>query len=733
MELKKFWNKAIEFYCTYNSTDKRFDTVFIAIAEESLERIKEKYIHNGSFSDVVVSTIERNIENIGGISKSYYYSIREVHKDLSKPAEYSFLRFSILVVGAFKQDDRPLRNYWGDFDTFLREKVISTIPAQQRSNYLKNIFENLTKYCLINHNKTFFQLNVFGDNHALVNVGKIKAHSIFQGSTLKKIKKSIYNLGYSDSHNIDDLTYNDIEEILKDSGLDRILELFRREDNDTKEIVFVCLKIWLQNWIPEQKEKVDLLEGRTSDVKPKLQIHRIWIVNGNNNIEIKFGFFLKSNLGEDNVFYLNKNKNIYVDVAWGIKINENRTLYIIENYVDNEDLNSNELVLNFKAISNIFLDKNEYALEKVPNRMYFIEQNEDCVTIKDNPVLLASKVELNDENIEFFHNCSIENQQELNFNLYRIKDSIRYNRFSFIKTSNLNIYPIGISDGRQGVKSYLSTFPIKIKYNNLSNGEIHIYYNNEIKKSIILSEASIKLDCEENIGRLASGNYSIKYFKERYENFPNGNDSIDFKIVESGIGDGRSELSINTIPTFEYHEFRRLKEINNIEDSFLILYDFNSNLKVEDKHTFFYFVKNNRDEWEIKPNEQCFFIQRLRKKPNNFEEIYFRYQKDFKYLSKNFVQYDYKVSFCERPKFIDLSFNLDDFYQRNEECRINTKVITTYCYYFRLEYLDDRLKKKYPSVKVGDVICVLSNKYDFQSENLIKLLNQEAFPFKKIK
>jgi hypothetical protein len=162
--------------------------------------------------------------------------------------------------------------------------------------------------------------------------------------------------------------------------------------------------------------------------------------------------------------------------------------------------------------------------------------------------------------------------------LYRIKDSIRYNRFSFIKTSNLNIYPIGISDGRQGVKSYLSTFPIKIKYNNLSNGEIHIYYNNEIKKKIILSEASVKLDCEENIGRLASGNYSIKYFKERYENFPNGNDSIDFKIVESGIGDGRSELSINTIPTFEYHEFRRLKEINNIEDSFLILYDFNSNL-----------------------------------------------------------------------------------------------------------------------------------------------------------
>ena len=66
MELKIFWNKAIEYYCTYKIKDSKeiFDTVFIAIAEESLERIKEKYIHNGSFSDVVVSRIERNIEKI---------------------------------------------------------------------------------------------------------------------------------------------------------------------------------------------------------------------------------------------------------------------------------------------------------------------------------------------------------------------------------------------------------------------------------------------------------------------------------------------------------------------------------------------------------------------------------------------------------------------------------------------------------------------------------------------
>jgi hypothetical protein len=603
MLLKEFWNKAIEYHCTFKKSDsiEVFDTVFIAVSEESLGKIKEKFIHNSSLSDDVVSVIERNIENVGGISNSYYSAVREVHNDLSNPAQYSFLRFSILVVGAFKQDDSPLRNYWGKFDNFLKEKGINTIPTQQRSQYLKNIFDNLSKYCLISHKKIFFQLNVFGDNHALVNVGKIKAHSIFQGSTLKKIKKSIYNLGYSDSHNIEDLTYNDIEEILNDSGLDRILQLFKRDD-DTKEIVFVCLKIWLKNWIPEQEEKIKLLNGRTSDVKPKLQIHRIWTIN-NSDIEIKHGFISRSNLGDDNIFYLNKNENVFVDVAWGIKLSEHRTLYIIENYVDSINLNTNELGFQFKACDSE-LNKSEYALEKIPNLMYFIEHIETRIKIQEYPILLASKVEVNDKNAEFFLKFNIKSRQGLTFNLYRIRDSLDSKGLSFIKTTNLDIYPIGISDGRSGMKSYLSSFPIKIRYNNLSNGEIHIYYNNEIIKKIALTEASVKLDCEENIGHLDSGIYSIKYFKERYVNFPNGNDSLDFEIVESGLGDRRSELSINTIPAFKYHEFRRLKEIDDIEDSFLIIYNSDSNIKISDIHAFFYFVKNNNDEWIIQPNKQ---------------------------------------------------------------------------------------------------------------------------------
>lgn len=257
MLLKEFWNKAIEHYCTFKRLDSTdaFDTVFIAVEENSLLKIKEKFINNGKLTAEVISIIDRNIESIGGVKESYYYAVKEVHNDLGNPAQYSFLRFSIFVLVAFKQDNRPLREYWNDFETLLKQNRIKIIPDNLRTLYLKNIFKNLTQYCYTKHNKTFFQLNIFGDNHNLVNVGKIKAHSIFQGSTLERFKKAIYNLGYSESHSIEDLTYNDISEILIESGLTRILNLFQRDD-DTKEIVFVCLKIWLKNWKPEQRKKL---------------------------------------------------------------------------------------------------------------------------------------------------------------------------------------------------------------------------------------------------------------------------------------------------------------------------------------------------------------------------------------------------------------------------------------------------------------------------------------------
>lgn len=737
MKLSQFWNKAIEFYCTYNNPSRlqKFDTVFISISEETLERVHEKYLQEGNLLIQDVELLNQNIESVGGILNSYYTAVRDIHNDFISPAQYSFLRFSILVVGAFKQDSNPLRNFWIDFDSFLRGKGIKIIPSNIRTVYLRSIITNLSKYCTINHGKTFFQANVFGDNHDLVNVGKIKAHSIFQGRSLVAIKKAIYALNYSDTHNVEDLTIEDIDKLLKASELTRILQLFQR-DNDTKEIILICLQIWLKNWLPNQEEKIQLLKGtRASEVKQKLQIKRIWEINNNNKIEIKFGFFIKSSLGDDNIYYLNKDKNVFVDVAWGIRQNENRILYFVENYSDKCDLNSNDFGYQFESCTTEN-NRLEYALEKIPHltKKIFLELSDNRIKIQENPIVFASKNEVEDNSVDFFYNFSIENHLELTFNLYRVKEKYDSQYFTFVKTNNLNIYPVGISDGRPGVKSFLSSFPIKIHFNNLSKGEIHVFNDNQIAiKTIELSHASKNFDCEEDIGKLDLGTYYIRYLndQQQYDNFISGDDFIKFEIVESGSGDSRNELITNTVPSFDYHEFRISKEIKNFEDSCLILHECNSELKFEDKHTYFYFDKNNNNEWIIKPNKQSFFIQRLTEKPRNFGEVYYKYHEELEYLSTNFKKYKYKISFCDNPETISLSFNLSDFYQRNEQCKINRDNISINCYYFKLEGLDNELKLKYPSVEVGDVIYVISNKFDSKPENFIKLLNQEVFPFKK--
>jgi hypothetical protein len=733
MELKEFWNKAIEFYCTYNDPKRLtyFETVFIAISEDSLERVKEKYIKEGGLLEEEIQVLKNKIENSGGVNDSYYTAIREVHNSLNYPEKYSFLRFSILVVGAFKLDKSALRNYWKDFNPFLESKDINVI--NNRTDYINKLIFNLGKLCNIRYKKTFFQLNIFGENSNIVNVGRIKAHSVFQGSTLKKIKKSIYNLGYSDSHNIADLTINDIKIILEDSNSERILNLFHR-DEETKEIVSVCLKIWLEIWIPNQKEKVELLEGKTPEIKSAVQIFRIWVISNENDIEIKYGFNLRSELGEDNVFYLNKNKNIYVDVAWGIKLNENRILYIVENYNNNVCLNENELGFNFNNCD-LELNKPEYALEKIPNRMYFIEQGKNNVKIQENPILLATKSIINNDKSIYFHKYKIRGQQDLVFNLYRIIDSFDYQAISFIKTTKLDIYPIGITDGRPGIKSFLSNFPIILKWDNLSKGQIHIFQDDEIFINVNLSEESNNLECSKDIGILKPGIYLIKYTYEttQYEIFINGKDSIDFEIVETGSKDRRKELKIDIHSIFNYHEFKTIKEIVNIENSCLILYDFDSYLKFKDAHTFFYFSKSEENEWYIERKKQYFFLQRLKEKLPGINEIYDNYRIDLRYLSKNFVNYKYKISYCKRSEIVDLNFNINDFYQSKGDHRIVENKIKMYCYYFKLEEMEDVLKNKYPDVNVGDVIYIISNKSEPKAEKLLKLLNQEVFPFKKIK
>ena len=733
MKLIKFWNKAIEHYCTNNrkDTDEIFETVFIAISEESLEKIKIKYIQFGKLKPLEIELSEKNIESSGGTIDSYYSAIKEVHNDLNRPEQYSFLRFSILVVGAFKQDDSPLRNFWKDFDPFILNKGISTI--NNRTEYLNRLILNLSKWCFIEHKKTFFQLNVFGENSTIVNVGRIKAHSVFQGRTLRNIKKSIYSLGYTDTHSIDDLSFDDVETIIKNSGETRILNLFNR-DYDAQEIVYVCLKIWLEKWTPSQEEKVQLLKGKVSLEKASLTIKRIWTINRENNqiIEIKFGFIYRTELGEEGLYYLNKDENVYIDTSWGIRLTDSRILYVIENYSSGINLNHNELDLKFKN-KQIDLSEEVYALEKIPNRNYFIEHQDKRVKIIDNPILLASKNEIINENADYFSEFKIQDQNNLKYKLYRIIGSLKYNFLSFIKTNSLNIFPIGISDGSSLTKSYLSSFPIKINYNNITKGEIHVLKNDDIIEEIDLNENSDKLGSEVSIGCLPEGTYKIKYFdNNEYLNFKNGHDFILFTIVDAGNKDRRVDLKSEIVNSFNYNEFRWFKPFESPEDSYVIYQNNEEDLCFKDKHTDFYFSKSNRGDWILRPNKDISYLQRILFNPSENQLKYSTWEIEMTYLSTQFIQYHYKIKFCERPNSLRLPFDINDFYQKNDSNRITNDYINADCYYYKLVQMDVQLMEKYPNVAIGDEIYVFSNKRENQQpENLLKLVNQEFFPFKK--
>ena len=736
MRLTEFWNKAIEYYCTLDRTDTKegFDTVFIAVSEEALERIKEKYISSTNLSEKEVKLANNNIESVGGTIDSYYSVIKEVHNDLNNPRKYSFLRFSILVVGAFKQDDSSLKNYWKDFDPFLKRKGITLINQNRRTDYLNKLIINLSKFCYLTHEKTFFQLNIFGKNSTIVNVGRIKAHSVFQGKTLRNIKKSIYSLGYSDSHSIDDLSFGDVEAIIKNSGETRILNLFNRDDDDAKEIVYVCLKIWLKKWEPSQEEKVQLLKGKVSLEKAPLSIKRIWAISRENNqiIEIKFGFIYRTEIGEEGLYYLNKDVNIYIDTSLGIRLSDSRILYVIENYTSGINLNNNELNLKFKN-RQIDLNEKVYALEKIPNTYYFIEHQDKRVKIIDNPILLASKNEIINENADYFSEFTIQNQHNLKFKLYRIIDSFKYSFLSFIKTNSINIFPIGISDGISSTKSYLSSFPIKINYNNITKGEIHLLENDIIVKEIQLDKIIDKLDTEVELGCLSPGKYKIKYLDDnKYLNFQNGHDFIPFTIVDAGTKDRRIDLKSETVNTFNYHEFGEFKTFESPEDSYIILQNNDEDLYFKDNHTDFYFSKSTRDDWIVRPNKDISYLQRTLFSPIKNELNYNSLIIDMVYLSTDFSQYQYKIKFCKRYDIYEFPLNFNDFYHKNDNNTIPYNAINVSCYYYKLVEKDEGITEKYPNVCIGDEIFILSNKQEHTfSENLLKLVNQEFFPFKK--
>ena len=327
----------------------------------------------------------------------------------------------------------------------------------------------------------------------------------------------------------------------------------------------------------------------------------------------------------------------------------------------------------------------------------------------------------------------------MTYYLHKVKSDFKTTHNSFIVIDNIDITLIGTGDGRSGKRSFLSDFEIRVHYGTLVNGTIEIVQNEEIKEINIEDiQADNNLLNEHSLGELKPGKYSIQYrdVNNNIATLSNGNKYIEFEMLPFGNRDERDDQNLQR-RNYHSSQFEKQKDFDNLEDKIVIFRDsFNNNkdeFQIQDQHLDFY-LKKEDEFWSIAPNRDITFLQCT---CNNYSKIeYYRfYSKPMEqtYLSTDHILYKYAFKYCEKPVNVQISFDLNKFYHKNEPNKLVNNYINLSCYYFELVKFDDQLKIKYPNIQEGDKLYVYSNIQTGRkrSEQLLDVINQEFFPFKK--
>ena len=372
----------------------------------------------------------------------------------------------------------------------------------------------------------------------------------------------------------------------------------------------------------------------------------------------------------------------------------------------------------------------------------FIEHFKKKILIKPKrPFVLATKniVERGD-GLELFLPKKNNGSPQDKFDLWRVRDSLSHNGIKFITTDDIAISIIGISDGRRGLKSFESSYPIKLNIGSASKGEVHLIFKEKLTP-FPLSRLDNCLSTEIELGLLEAGTYSIKYFlNNKYLNFVNGSDTIEFEIVNSGVGDRRIELKKPTVELFKYHEFERFKQHKSFEKNIVIFNENKTELDLNNQHLDFYFTKNDDGFWIDISDQRVaglrrrlknhkIFLQRTVVKPATPQ--YSNWKIDLVYLDTQFNEYKYSINCCSSIENLRLTFDIKDFSIQHEDNKIIRDYVKASRYCYKLIEMDAGLKDKYPNVCVGDELYLLSNTRERNNDKLLKIINQDFFPFKK--
>ena len=719
MNINVFWNKAIEHYCIAGKPEG--SSIFIPISENALEFIYSGFLKQIEYDDRIY--IEKIVSKSGSINKSYYSALQNIHDLLNLPSHYPFLRFSIFTIVRFHGDNSN-NGYWNFFDRFLSSKELKPLPAN-RTPYVQSLIKSVKAICRDN-NVNFYCRNIYGDNAERINVGIIFAHAMFDANDIKEIKRTLYEEGIAYDTPIQYLNTDQIQLILEHAGLKRASAIFAQEDVSTKELIYECLKLWLENWEPKEEEEIELANTNTSRSKRSvINLSWVWILEKaktNRQIKRKAGFIVRNSLGEEGKFALGHGSSI--DLSKGYSINTKEYLYFIEDYKAQVPLFSSDL-------NKLFESPKEYQVERsVALRMvssenheplYFYQETRQVIPFWDEKVFLVTNEEINALKDTRTPKFSID--QNAFIFLYRIRDDFSYNGISFKKSdTSANVTIKGVTAGIQGRKTFLKQFPVTLQLTNLYKGSLKVINLFDIiTTEFNIEEETDSLHNTIQLPTLESGDYRI-VIRINGSNIPifNGQHQIEFAIMESGNGDSRKDFTNAPYrPLNPDFKWIVLDKESSLENQILghQLFDF-------------CFDKTLHNGWRFSLNRNLYFAyvlykgidesKLIDKTDRNYRNIQVTYiaSPSQTFWFEIIASYDATFTACINSSlYIYRHFNSD-------------KLLKLWLFCFELVDFESGLKERFPYIEKGNKIWVVTNYSSLTQPNeLIKIISQKFFPF----
>lgn len=728
MNICLFWDNAIKHHCFLGK--HKGSHIFIPISIDSLGEIYNTYIEEIGYDDK--RQIEEIVARKGGIAESFNFAAREAHWQIEHPALYAFIRFSVLTMARFQDNDFK-KSYWDSFRKFVHQIRIKDLPnGTLKTKYVQIVLRAIRKECRT-RDLHFYSKNIYGENSPRVNVGVIFAHAMFNAEDITKVKRALYENGFAYDTPIKYLDPVQIQDILEHASIMRALVFFTNGDSAEKELVYDSLNRWLENWEPNEDEEISLTNTNKSRSKAStINLSWVWILENprtNRQLKRQAGFIVRSSIGEEGIFTLGQ--STWIDLSKGYAISEREYLYFIEGYYTSSNLYSPELNKYFASPPEHRANQ-ELALRMVSSEshepIYFYQETKNLIPFWDEKVFLATPNDI--PSLSGARTPAFWLNQNEKIYFYRIREDYKHGEIAFVKSESFaNIKIKGVTAGIKGKKVFLTRFPIILQLSNIYCGSLRVTNaNGKISAQYEIENETDALCDTIKIPELEPGIYFLSVSKDR-RNIPIDNelDEIEFEIVVSGDLDSRKyfpDVKVSDLPisSASYIPLRPAKKWIVLEKTSLVDHG-----EIAHRIFDFYFEKINKI-WHISTNKDLYFAYVL----SSVEEqalvdiTYRNYSINVAYRPSSYQVYNFQVKALYDATLatqINSSFYVYSQFRHGIQVKL-------WCFCFELISLQDALKDQYPDIKEGAKIWIISNYSTLtKPDELIKIVSQQYFPF----